>query len=70
MTNRGAEFKQTQGEQEYGPNWKQGSKNKNKTYFGIEIGMEMEWKKMSERKLKRYGIVNGARHLDGELNPR
>ena len=30
----------------------------------------MEWKKMSERKLKRYGIVNGARHLDGELNPR
>jgi len=28
------------------------SKNKNKTYFGIEIGMEMEWKKMSERKLR------------------
>jgi len=22
------------------------------------------------RKLRRYGIVNGARHLDGELNPR
>jgi len=29
------------------------SNNKNKTYFGIEIGMEMEWKKMSERKLRR-----------------
>jgi len=54
----GAEFKQTQSEQCYGPNWKQGNNNKNKTYFGIEIGLEMEWKKMSERKLRNGGIVN------------
>jgi len=52
MPKIGAEFKQTQGEQ-YMDQIEFKEQNKNKTYFGIEIEMEMEWKKMSERKLRR-----------------
>jgi len=32
--------------------------------------MTMEWKRLKIRKLMRDGIVNGARHLDGEMTPR
>jgi len=46
------------------------TKTRTRHILELKIGMEREWKKMSERKLTRYGIVKGARHLDGELNPR
>jgi len=70
MTNIGAEFKQTQGEQDMDRIELKEAKTRTRHILELKIGMEMEWKKMSERKLRRYGIVKGAHHLDGELNPR
>ncbi len=70
MTNMSAEFKQTYGEQYMDQIELKEAKTRTRHILELKIGMEMEWKKMSERKLRRYGIVNGARHLDGELNPR
>jgi len=45
-------------------------KTRTRHILELKIGMEMEWKKMSEKKLRRCAIENGAHHLDGELNPR
>jgi len=58
MTNIGAEFKQTYGEKYM--DWIELNQSKTRTRHILElkIGIEMEWKKMSERKLKSGGIVN------------
>jgi len=54
----GAEFKQTYGEQYVDQIDLKEAKTRTRHILELKIGMEMEWKKISERKLRRYGIVN------------
>ena len=58
MTSMGAEFKQTYGEQYVDQIDLKEAKTRTRHILELKIGMEMEWKKISERKLRRYGIVN------------
>jgi len=58
MTNMSAEFKQTYGEQYMDQIELKEAKTRTRHILELKIGMEMEWKKMSERKHRRYGIVN------------
>jgi len=58
MTNIGAEFKQTQGEQYMDWIELKEAKTRTRHILELKIGMEMEWKNISERKLRSDGIVN------------
>jgi len=54
----GAEFKQTYGEQYRDRIELKEAKTRTRHILELKIGMEMEWKNIGERKLRRYGIVN------------
>ena len=58
MTNISVKFNQTQDVQDMNQIELKEAKTRTRHILDLKIGMEMEWKKMSERKLRSCGIVN------------